>query len=121
MPGRNATGRNTANSTSVVEMIGPVTCAIALWAASAGWMPGSSSMTRCTFSTTTIASSTTRPIARISANSVTVLAEKPKASSTAKTPISDTGMVSAGISVARQSCRKMKTTASTMMPVSISV
>ena len=67
MPGSNATGTNTASSTSVVAMIGPVTCIIALRAASAGSRP-SSCMSRCTFSTTTMASSTTRPIAKISAN-----------------------------------------------------
>ena len=48
-------------------------------------------MTRSTFSTTTIASSTTMPIASTSASSETVLAEKPIASSTAKVPIRLTG------------------------------
>ena len=36
MPGRNATGTNTAISTAVVAMIGPVTSFIADFAASSG-------------------------------------------------------------------------------------
>jgi hypothetical protein len=43
--------------------------------ASAGERSGSSSITRSTFSTTTIASSTTMPMASTSASSDTVLAE----------------------------------------------
>ena len=58
------------------------------------------------FSTTTMASSTTMPMARTSPNSVSVLMENPNALMTAKVPTSDTGIVSVGISVARQSCRK---------------
>ena len=50
-----------------------------------------SSISRSTFSTTTIASSTTRPIASTSPNSVSVLIEKPSALITAKVPISETG------------------------------
>ena len=101
-PGSSATGTNTASSTSVVAMIGPVTCVIALRAAAAAASP-SSCMRRCTFSTTTMASSTTTPIARISANSVIVFAEKPSASRMAKAPISDTGIVTEGTKAARQS------------------
>ena len=54
------------------------------------------------FSMTTIASSTTRPVARVIPNSVSVLIEKPKSFTNAKVPISATGMVIAGISVVRQ-------------------
>ena len=57
------------------------------------------------FSTTTIASSTTMPIASTRPNSVSVLIEKPNALMTANVPTSETGMVSVGISVVRQSCR----------------
>jgi hypothetical protein len=60
------------------------------------------------FSRTTIASSTTRPIASTSASRVRVLMVKPSTSISAKAPISDTGMVTSGISVARKLRRKKK-------------
>ena len=73
-PPRNAIGTNTAVSVSTIAMIGPVTSRIALIAASrAGSL--SSRMCRSTFSSTTIASSTTMPIASTIANSVSVLIE----------------------------------------------
>ena len=75
MPGMKATGTNTDSSTSVIAMIGAVICAIAFLVASAGDRSGSSSITRSTFSTTTMASSTTMPIASTIASSDTVLAE----------------------------------------------
>ena len=55
-------------------MIGPVTSRIALIAASRG-RSFSSRMMRSTFSSTTIASSTTMPIASTMPNSVSVLIE----------------------------------------------
>ncbi len=48
---------------------------------------------RDTFSTTTIASSTTRPIASTSPNSESVLIEKPSTRISANVPISETGTV----------------------------
>ena len=57
-------GMNIASRTEVVAMIGEVTCCMDLIAASRGESP-SSSIRRFTFSMTTIASSTTIPIARI--------------------------------------------------------
>ena len=66
-----------------------------------------------TASTTTMASSTTRPIASTSPNSDSVLIEKPSSGKSANAPTSDTGTVSSGISVARQLWRKMKTTRTT--------
>ena len=75
IPGMKAIGTNTDNSTSVIAMIGAVICAIAFLVASAGDRSGSSSITRSTFSTTTMASSTTMPIASTIASSDTVLAE----------------------------------------------
>ena len=62
-------------------------------------------MMRIQFSTTTIASSTSEPITRISANIVRVLMVKPSGIRNTNVPISDTGIVMLGISVARQSCR----------------
>ena len=63
MPGMKATGTTTESSTSVIAMIGAVTSDIASLVASAGVSSGRSCITRSTFSTTTIASSTTMPIA----------------------------------------------------------
>ena len=71
----NATGTNTDSSTKVIAMIGPVIWAIAFFVASGIESSGSSSITRSTFSMTTIASSTTMPIARTNAKSETVFAE----------------------------------------------
>ena len=75
IPGMKPMGTNTESSTRVMAMIGAVICAIAFLVASLGDRSGSSSSTRSTFSTTTIASSTTMPMASTSARSETVLAE----------------------------------------------
>ena len=53
-----------------------------------------------------MASSTSEPITRISANIVRTLIENPSGTSTTKVPMRLTGIASVGISVARQSCRK---------------
>src|SRR5262249_19303434 len=121
IPGMNADGTKTENTASVIAMIGPVTSAIAASVAAAGVNSGCVSNLCSTASTTTIASSTTMPIASTSANSDTVLAEKPSASMTAKVPISATGTAMMGISVARKLPRKMKTTIATSTKASISV
>ena len=71
----NATGTNTDSSTSVIAMIGAVISPIARLVASPGESSGCSSITRSTFSTTTMASSTTMPMASTIASSETVLAE----------------------------------------------
>ena len=57
---------------------------------------------------TTMASSTTRPVARVMPNNVSELMEKPKILTKAKVPISETGIVTAGMMVARQSSKKKK-------------
>ena len=62
-------------------------------------------MCRSTASTTTMASSTTSPIASTRPNSDSVLIEKPNSGNMMKVPISETGTASNGISVARQPCR----------------
>ena len=67
-------------------------------------------MMRSTFSTTTIASSTTVPIARTRPSSVRVLREKPKMSMTPKVPIREMGTAMAGMRVALQLCRERNTT-----------
>ena len=58
-------------------------------------------MTRSTFSTTTMASSTSRPMARTIANIVSMLMENPKARMTAKVPSKTTGTAMVGMRVAR--------------------
>ena len=112
MPPRKATGTNTAHSTSTMAITAPETSRIASSAASNGGMP-SSRIRRSTFSSTTMASSTTMPMASTSANRVSVLIENPASHRPAKAPIKDTGTAIIGISVARQVCRNRNTTPST--------
>jgi hypothetical protein len=81
----------------------------------------SSLITRSTFSTTTMASSTSRPIASTMPNMVSVLIEKPKAAITPKVPSSTTGTAMVGISVARKFCRNRYITRKTSTTASISV
>src|SRR5205823_1118309 len=76
IPGMNAVGMKTAESTSAMPITGPEISSIARNAASFGARP--SSMWRSTASTTTIASSTTSPIASTSPNSESVLMLKPR-------------------------------------------
>ncbi len=78
-------------------------------------------MCRSTFSTTTIASSTTMPIASTRPNSVSTLIENPSSHSTAKVPMIDTGTATSGISDARQVCRNSTTTITTSRIASSSV
>src|SRR6266853_6939032 len=76
VPGTTATGTNTATNTNDVATTAPATSFIATEAALCGSvMP--STMCRSTFSITTIASSTTSPVAKVIPNSVSVLIEKP--------------------------------------------
>ena len=114
-----AIGTNTPVMTSEVAMIGPVTSFIAATVASCGFRP--SRILRSTFSTTTIASSTTMPIARIRPNSDSTLIEKPRNSMSAKVPTIDTGTDSSGMIDARQVCKKTMTTRTTSAMASNSV
>lgn len=100
-----ASGRNTAESTRVMPTMAPDTCFIALTVASAGEIP-SSAMIRSTFSTTTMASSTTSPMASTIASRVSRLTLKPKASISAAAPSIDRGMVATGISTLRSEPRQ---------------
>ena len=75
IPGMKATGTKTDNSTKVIAIIGAVISRIACFVACAGESSGCSSITRSTFSTTTIASSTTIPMARTTASNETEFAE----------------------------------------------
>ena len=78
-------------------------------------------MLRSTFSTTTIASSTTMPIASTRPNSDSALIEKPNASISANVPMIDTGTASSGMIDARQVCRNTITTITTSASASSSV
>ncbi|MNP30515.1 hypothetical protein D3C76_1235900 [compost metagenome] len=73
-----------------------------------GFIPAST--WREIFSSTTMASSTTKPVAMVSAISERLFRLKPHRYIAAKEPISDTGTATAGISVARPDRRKMNTT-----------
>ena len=75
----------------------------------------------CTASTTTMALSTTIPIASTSANSVSILMEKPNICIKKKVPTSETGTAIAGINVERKSCRNKYTTINTSKKASNSV
>src|SRR5882762_7984398 len=70
---------------------------------------------------TTMASSTTKPVAKVIPNSVSELIEKSNILMNANVPISETGIVTAGIIVARQSRRNRKITRITMITASIKV
>ena len=78
-------------------------------------------MLRSTFSTTTIASSTTMPMASTSAKSESALIEKPRPYMTAKVPTIETGTASSGMIEARQVCRNRMTTTTTSATASSSV
>ncbi len=72
MPPRKATGRNTQTSTQTMATIAPATSRTDSLAASKGLRP-CSRMSRSVFSSTTIASSTTMPMAMTIAKSVRML------------------------------------------------
>src|SRR5260370_6779630 len=109
VPGKSATGTNTDTSTREVAITAPATSFIATLAALCGSVIPST-MWRSTFSITTMASSTTRPVASVIPKSVSVLIEKPSTFTKINVPISETGMVTAGINVLLQSCRNRKIT-----------
>src|SRR5580658_376156 len=111
-PPENATGTNTAESTSATPTRAPVIWSIALRVASRGDKP-SSAITRSTFSTTTIASSTSKPMASTNPNIDSTLIEKPTALMIANVPSSTTGTAIVGINVARKFCRNTYITRNT--------
>ncbi|MNT62316.1 hypothetical protein D3C72_2000250 [compost metagenome] len=97
-PAKNANGTNTDISTTVTPMMAPEIWRMALRVASSGGRP-SSLMMRSTFSTTTMASSTTIPITSTIPNMVNTLIEKPSASKVAKVPSSAMGTTMVGMMV----------------------
>ena len=120
VPPMNVTGMNTAMKTSVHETTATDTSLMACRVASrASEIPPS--ILAITASTTTMASSTTVPIASTNANSVRMFSEKPAIETTANVPISDTMIEMEGISVALKFCRKKYTTRITRRMAMISV
>ena len=78
-------------------------------------------MWRSMFSITTMASSTTMPVASTMPKSVSVLIEKSNSLMNANVPISETGIVIAGMIVLRQFCRNRNITRMTRTIASASV
>ena len=79
------------------------------------------SILKWTASTTTIALSTTIPMAKTRAKSVIKFKENPNICINKNVPTSETGTAMAGIKVERQSCKKIKTTNITSNSASINV
>ena len=120
VPGMKVTGMNTAINTSVHDMTATDTSLMACRVASrASLMPFS--IFAMTASTTTMASSTTVPMASTRANSVRMLSEKPAILTMAKVPSSDTIIEMEGMMVALKFCRKKNTTSTTRMMAMTSV
>ena len=90
-----------------MPITGADTSFIAWIVASRGSIP--CSMWCITASTTTMASSTTMPMASTRPNIDSVLIEKPSIGKKMNVPMSDTGTVRSGMIVARRFCRKMQT------------
>lgn len=111
MPGMNEVGTNTAQSTSVIANSAPPTSFIVNNVASRG--PAPVDKCRSTFSTTTIALSTTIPTASTRPNSVRLLIEYPSTAIAANVPTSDTGIDRIGMIDGRQPCRNSSTTNTT--------
>ena len=98
-PGMNETGRITAIRTIVVAITAkPISRLPFVAARSVGSPP---SIRRAMFSSTTIASSTTSPIASTNPSNVSVLIVNPSAAMTINAEMIDTGIVTAGMTVAR--------------------
>ena len=111
----NATGTKMTTSDSVVAMTARPISAVALIAASCGVAPFSS-MYRKMFSSTTMASSMTMPIASESASIVMLLSVKPSARITAKVPMIEVGIASAAMTVTRQLRMNRSTTSAASRP-----
>ena len=120
VPCRKASGENTATSAIVVAITAKTISRVPSIAACFGSCP-SSSWCRYAFSRTMIASSTTIPIARISASSVRLLIVKPSAYMTPNAAMIDVGMARPGMSVARRFRRKTKMMMTTRIAARTSV
>ena len=110
-PGVKASGANTAANVKVIAITAKAISLEPFRAALKGVSP--SSMWRKMFSSTTMESSTTRPMASTSDSKVSVLMLNPAAAMSENTPIRLTGMVISGMIEARSVRRKRKTTRAT--------
>ena len=98
-PGMKSSGMNTATSETVrLTTVKPI-CFAPLKAATRGRSP--SSIRRTIFSIITIASSTTKPVAMVSAISERLSSENPHSAMMPKVPMIDSGNATPGTSVAR--------------------
>ena len=120
VPVRNARGENTATSAIVVAMTANAISFVPRTAASSG-VSCSSSWCRNAFSSTMIASSTTMPIAIVSASRVKLLIEKPRKYMIANVAMIDAGIASPGMIVARMLRKKTKMISTTRMAAMTSV
>ena len=118
-PSMNSSGMNTATSDRLIDSTVKPTSRAPCSAACMRSMPAS--MWRMVFSSTTIASSTTKPVATVSAIRLRLLRLKPRKYITPKVPSSDTTVATAGITVARALRRKRPTTSTTRAMDTISV
>ena len=118
-PPWNATGAYTAASVIVMAMIGPTSSRAPSNAAFSGVCP--SRMCRSTFSTITMASSTTRPTDNTMARRVRRFSVKPNICMRKTAPMSDTGIATSGIITERSEPRNRKITTATMTSVSANV
>ena len=116
-PPMNSSGINTATSDRLIDNTVKPTSRAPSSAALKRSMPAS--MWRLVFSSTTIASSTTKPVATVSAIRLRLLSEKPSKYMTLKVPSSDTMVATAGMMVAR-TLRKNALTTSTTSTMDIS-
>ena len=113
------TGAYTAASVIVIAMIGPTSSRAASIAARVGGFP--SCRCRSTFSTITIASSTTSPTDNTIASSVRRLIVNPAASIRKTAPTSEIGIATMGMSTDRNDPRNRKMTTITISSVSDNV
>ena len=119
IPPIKAIGEYTAIKEIVMEITGKAISRVPIIAARNGVSP--SLICRSTFSNTTIASSTTKPMARMSANNVIKLMEKSKLCNIINTPIKEIGMVNTGIKMARSEPINIKITTNTITVASTMV
>jgi hypothetical protein len=113
MPPISRIGMNTATSDRLIDSTVKPTSRAPSNAACKRGMPFS--MWRVMFSSTTMASSTTKPVATISAISDRLSIEKPSRYITPNVPTIDIGTATLGISVARQLRRNRNTTITTRL------
>ncbi len=113
----NATGTKMTTSDRVVAMTARPISAVASAAASFGDSPFSST-NRNTFSSTTIASSMTMPVASESASIVMLFSVKPNTFMNVNVPMMEVGTASAAIRVTRRFRMKKNTTTLARSPPS---